>query len=215
MGSWQKLKDEGMEHLSRKEVKHPSSLLTISNDEYTSSSIEITVIQERTEAEISNEATPSNTKPLGAVQSVSKDTSKQRTITRSFTDEGRKQTFDNIDYQQVVHHMNEEHQNMLHHWTSYMSTENRISGNHLTDDVPQGGSEDMENGLCIPNRQEHRTQRQNYIRLVSRICVEHISYLKPLSCMLPKHIPHVYSEQASQPTETVRFGFFYIIRGIN
>ena len=46
MGSWQKLKDEGMEHLSQKEVKHPSSLLTVSNDEYTTSSIEITVIQE-------------------------------------------------------------------------------------------------------------------------------------------------------------------------
>ncbi len=40
---------------------------------------------------------------------------------------GRKQIFDNIDYEQKVHHMTEEHQNTLTHWTSYMTTENRIS----------------------------------------------------------------------------------------
>ncbi len=40
---------------------------------------------------------------------------------------GRKQIFDNIDYEQKVHHMTEEHQNTLSHWTSYMTTENRIS----------------------------------------------------------------------------------------
>ena len=123
---------------------------------------------------------------------------------------GRKQVFDNIDYQQVVHHMDEEHQNLLHHWTSYMSTENRVSGNHLPDCQPQGKLEDMENGKCIPNHAEHRKQRQSYIHLISRICSENITCLKPLMSSLPKHIPHVYTEQMSHPTETVRFYDFLI-----
>ncbi len=35
-------------------------------------------------------------------------------------DLGRKLIFDNIDYEQKVRHMTEEHQNTLVHWTSYM-----------------------------------------------------------------------------------------------
>ena len=50
-----------------------------------------------------------------------------------------------------------------------MSTENRISGNHLNDDVPEGRLEDMKNGLCIPNPQEHRMQHQNSWLTVTRL----------------------------------------------
>ena len=50
-------------------------------------------------------------------------------------DLGRKVIFDNIDYEQKVHHMTEEHQNTLVHWTTYMSTENRVTGKYQSHSV--------------------------------------------------------------------------------
>ena len=205
MASWQKLKEEvlGNGVLSSTEMPAVSSCPT-------ESSMEINVTEELMEtenfAEAPKEVPQSGHREVQLSESqCGKDTAKQRNTLRSFTDMGRKQVFDNIDYQQVVHHMDEEHQNLLHHWTSYMSTENRVSGNHLPDCQPQGKLEDMENGKCIPNHAEHRKQRQSYIHLISRICSENITCLKPLMSSLPKHIPHVYTEQMSHPIETVRF----------
>ena len=70
---------------------------------------------------------------------------------------GRKTTFDNIDYHQNVHYMSEDHQNIDKHYVTYTSTENRVSGNHLSDQTPLGGIKEMENGKCqlpmtMPNK---------------------------------------------------------------
>ena len=109
----------------------------------------------RVAQKVENGESDSCDKDVGSA-SVSK-----RPVLASFTDMDRKQVFDNIDYQQTVHHMSEEHLNELHHWTSYMSTENRISRSHLPDIGPQGRLDDMENGKCIPDCLEHRMQHQN------------------------------------------------------
>ena len=116
---------------------------------------------------------------------------------------GRKQVFDNIDYEQHVHHMSEDHQNTLYHWTSYMSVENRVPGNHLPDEKPQGRLEDMENGKFIPNRVEHLEQRNNYKVLVSKVLTQYIPCLNFLSAVTLKHIPHRHSEETSKATKMV------------
>lgn len=64
-------------------------------------------------------------------------------------DAGRKIVFDNIDYNQKVHYMIEHHQNFDHHYVTYMSVENRVSGNHLSDELPQGGVMKMENAFLV------------------------------------------------------------------
>ena len=53
-------------------------------------------------------------------------------------DNGRKITFDNLDYRQEVHYMTEEHQNIDKHYITSMSTENRVNGNQLSDKLMYG-----------------------------------------------------------------------------
>ena len=92
---------------------------------------------------------------------------------------GRKITFHNIDYHHNVHYMNEDHQNIDKHYVTYMSTENRVSGNHLSDQTPLGGIKEMENGKCLSTTTDNAKQRQNYIILVERV-------------ITTKHYNHVY-----------------------
>ena len=201
MASWEKLK---MEITGETESFDRAGMCEVINFTPSQDVVDATIIKDvvsslvtRVAQKVENGESDSCDKDVGSAL-VSK-----RPVLASFTDMGRKQVFDNIDYQQTVHHMTEEHQNELHHWTSYMSTENRISGNHLPDIGPQGRLKDMENGKCIPDRLEHRIQRQNYVHLVSRICSQNILCLKFLSSVIPKHIPRHYSEQMSKPTKTV------------
>ena len=51
-------------------------------------------------------------------------------------DHGRKLTLDNVDIHIPTHDMTEEHQNLDAHYCSLMSTENRVSGLHLSDAQP-------------------------------------------------------------------------------
>ena len=80
------------------------------------------------------------------------------TVSQSSIDCGRKITFDNVDYYQEVHHMTEEHQNMDKHYVTVMSTENRVHGNHLSDDLPETGVLGMENGKCLPSVKDNARQ---------------------------------------------------------
>ena len=118
-------------------------------------------------------------------------------------DKGRKITFDNFDIYQVVHHMTEQNQNKDKHYVTAMSTENRISGTHLSRTAPVGDIVTMENGKCVPNHAEHQKQKENYVVLVSRIITAHIQCLKPLEGVVVKHIPHQNKKETAQPTETV------------
>ena len=120
-------------------------------------------------------------------------------------DFGRKLTFDNLDYKQEVHYMNEHNQNKDEHVVTVMCTDNRISGNHLSDTTPTCGILQMENGKCLPNHSDNCKQRDNYIILVERIITENISCLKSLSDVVTCHIPHAYKEEVSKKTNTVQY----------
>ena len=213
MSSWKKLKLEITGHFS-KDIEHNigqkfacTSQIDETHDEI-QDLLNCMIDKVSKECETVTFLTPDVHVP-SETASLKSPLKRKRPILSCFIDMGRKQTFDNIDYLQTVHHMNEEHQNIIHHWTSYMSTENRISGNHLPEGSPQSRLEDMENGKCIPDRVEHCFQRQNYVHLVSKICTEHMPCLQFLSSQVPKHMHHRYSEQTSKPTKTVSLRFFF------
>jgi hypothetical protein len=116
---------------------------------------------------------------------------------------GRKITFDNLDYHQEVHHMTEEHQNIDKHYVTSMSTENRVHGNHLSDKCPETGVLRMENGKCLPSVQDHGRQRENYITLAGRIITNNIPCLSYLSDVAVAHIPHQYSKEMKEVSQMV------------
>ena len=120
-------------------------------------------------------------------------------------DVGRKLTFDNLDYRQEVHYMTEDHQNVDKHCVTVMSTENRVSGNHLSDVTPEEGVLGMENGKCLPDHSDSVKQRLNYIDLVGRIITAHIPCLAFLSDVAKQHIPHQYKDEMRAKTDTVSY----------
>lgn len=118
-------------------------------------------------------------------------------------DVGRKITIDNFDYYQEVHYMTEEHQNIDKHYLSMMATENRVAGHNLSNDPPLNGIHEMDNGKCVPSQADHRQQRSNYLILVERLLVKNIPYLEFLADVVTQHIPHKYSKEMSQKSDTV------------
>lgn len=119
-------------------------------------------------------------------------------------DMGRKITFDNIDFYVQPHEMTESKQNLDVHWVAVMSTENRISSKHLSDDKPDLDKlAEFDNGMCFPSDSDHRLQKQNYVALIARIAVTHVDCLKPLEDVVSKHIKHKYSSSSCKPTNTV------------
>lgn len=102
--------------------------------------------------------------------------------------------------------MTETHQNEDEHWVSVMITENRISGNHLSDvQPPPEAILSLQNNCCIPNEKEHRLQIDNYAALVERMITKHIPCLQFLEDVCVKHIPHVNMSKTREPTTTVSF----------
>jgi hypothetical protein len=116
---------------------------------------------------------------------------------------GQKFTIDNIDYRQEVHHMTQEHQAVDKHYLTVCATKNRIHGNHLSTVMQADQLSTMENGKCIPSRMEQISQRDNYIQLVERVLVQNISCLQSFKDVVVHHIPHMYSKETKEPTDSV------------
>ena len=121
---------------------------------------------------------------------------------------GRKITFDNIDLFVQPHEVTEDHPNQEIHWVSAMATENRVSGNHLSNEKPKPEKLlSMDNALCLPNANDHKLQRKNYAALVGRILTKHVNCLSFLEDVAVKHIRHQYSREVANPTKTVSIHF--------
>lgn len=116
---------------------------------------------------------------------------------------GQKITIDNIDYRQDVHDMTQDHQTIDKHYLTVCATENRVSGNHLSTNQPYGKLESLENGKCIPSSKEQILQREDYIKLTERALVKNLSCLESFKDVVVTHIPHMYSKEAKQPTQSV------------
>ncbi len=119
------------------------------------------------------------------------------------SDTGRKFVLDNVDVHQITHDMTKEYQNPDAHYCSLMVTENRVSGNHLSDEKPICDLNDLENGECCPSKFEHSQQHDNYVHLVSRVITKELPCLNFLQDAIMSHIPHMYSKEMHQKTDTV------------
>eukprot|EP00794_Sanderia_malayensis_P002297 gene2297-2644_t len=125
-------------------------------------------------------------------------------------DHGRKIVFDNIDHRTEVRCMSQENQNTDEHWVSVMVTDNRISGNHLSNKRPPPDAIlKMDIGLCLPDGKDHSKQIENYGYLVSRIVASKIKCWQFLNDCTIKHIPHKYSTKTKEATKTQFVGLIY------
>ena len=100
--------------------------------------------------------------------------------------------------------MTQDHQTIDKHYLTVCATENRVSGNHLGTNQPGGTMlESLENGKCIPSSNEQILQREDYIKLTERALVKNLPCLESFKDVVVNHIPHMYSKEAKQPTQSV------------
>eukprot|EP00794_Sanderia_malayensis_P012437 gene12437-13723_t len=125
------------------------------------------------------------------------------------SDKGRKIVLDKNDFHQITHDMTETHKDNDVHYCSHMATENRISGKHLDDTKPIGDVMSLENGVFSPSKSEHQHQRNNYITLVSRYITDEIECSKFSQGVVIRNIPHIYTEETKQKTDTTYLGIIY------
>ncbi|XP_065062180.1 uncharacterized protein LOC135689010 [Rhopilema esculentum] len=130
-------------------------------------------------------------------------------LAKSSSLNGKKIIFDNVDYARKVHQMSETHQNMLHHWVTYMSTENRLPGHHLPAGKPIGSIDKVENAIYLPSKKDHIKQRLDYVYLVARLITRHIPCLQFLRTVVKEHMPHKFSHSTGLATKTVFHGCIY------
>ena len=119
---------------------------------------------------------------------------------------GFKLPFDNFDLHQKVRDMTGDNQNKDIHWVvNHNAVKNRISGNHIPDDISACDIANFDNERLLPNGVDHVMQRSNYIELVGRVITEEIPYLAFCNEVVTKHIPHPHSKETSKQTEKVAF----------
>ena len=117
---------------------------------------------------------------------------------------GYKFPFDNFDIYQKVRDMTEDHQNKDIHWVNHNAVKNRVSGDHLPDDIPTCDLVELSNDKLLPNSMDHVIQMTNYVELVERILTEEIPCLHFCKDVVRKHIPHPHSKEMAEKTEKVR-----------
>ena len=84
-----------------------------------------------------------------------------------------------------------------------MSTENRVSGLHLSDNQRICELKSLENATFCPSQFDHKKQQQNYCDLVGTIIITSLPCLNQLKDVAFKHIQHQYSKEMKQATNRV------------
>ena len=73
----------------------------------------------------------------------------------------------NFDFRTRVHEMTEDHQDSVEHWVSMACTENRITDESLSEEVPiQLVISMVENSIFAPSGEEHTEERITRIYVV-------------------------------------------------
>ena len=112
-------------------------------------------------------------------------------------------SFDNFDIYQKVCNMTEDNQNKDIHWVNHNAIKNRVSGNHLPDDVPMCDMAELNNDKLLPNCMDHVMQKSDYVVLMERIITEELPCLSFCRDVVTKHIAHPHSKEMAEKTEKV------------
>ena len=121
------------------------------------------------------------------------------------TKEGKKFSIvlDNIDWEVRAHDMREEHQNISEHAVASSLVFDRVPSNHLPDNGPQKDIKTVDPGIFLLSDDELSEIAFRYCIYVGRIIVDVFPKLNFLADLLPKHIPHQYSDEMKQKSEVV------------
>ena len=110
---------------------------------------------------------------------------------------------DNIDWEVRAHDMREEHQNVSEHAVASTLVFDRVPSDHLPDNGPQKDIKTTGPGFFLLSDDELSQIAYRYRVYAGRIIAKAIPKLSFLAEVLPKHIPHQYSEEMKVKSEVL------------
>jgi L1 cell adhesion molecule like protein len=113
---------------------------------------------------------------------------------------------DNIDMLIKVRSMTLENRNRDIHWFNLMAIILKVTGDHLPDDGPQRILTDVPNADLIPSPEDNCSLAQDFAHLIARSWTKNFDILKNFRHIVPRHIPHVYSEVMKNVTDVIALG---------
>ena len=118
---------------------------------------------------------------------------------------------DNIDKRIAPRNMRVDHQvQSLHYFHAYAAL-NRIETLHLDDTCPHGDIEQLPLSTFLLSPDDCCVLRDNYVVLVSRILVKHLTFLNKFGKHVPKHIHHLYTDIMTQKSTVVSLSINNIV----
>lgn len=121
------------------------------------------------------------------------------------TKKGKKFTIvlDNIDWEIKAHDMREEHQNVSEHAVSSSLVFDRVTSDHIPDNGPQKDINKTDLEFFLLSDDELSQIVDRYRIYAGRIITKAFPKLSFLADLIPKHIPHQYSEEMKGKSEVV------------
>lgn len=118
---------------------------------------------------------------------------------------GNKFTFvlDNIDWDIRAHDMRQDKQNVSEHAVASSLVFDRVPSDHLPDRGPKKDINTVQPGIFLLSDDELKEIINRYRIYAGRIIVKVFPALAFLADLLPKHIPHEYSEEMKCKSEVI------------
>ena len=112
-------------------------------------------------------------------------------------------TGDNVDIRVTPRQMTIKNQTSDIHLFQYVAFKNRVSGNHLSNEIPTVACKDIPLTSFLPSVSEQQLLVDELTVLVGHKWASYIPSLKWFDDILPKHIQHNYMNQTKTKTEKV------------
>ena len=110
---------------------------------------------------------------------------------------------DNIDWEIKVHDMGQEDQNVSEHAVASTIVFDRVKSSHLPENGPKRDINTTAPGIFLLSDEDLSEIADRYRIYAARIFVEFFPALDFLADLLPKHIPHEYSELMKQKSDII------------
>lgn len=117
---------------------------------------------------------------------------------------------DNFDLRVEAADMTSDNQTKDLHWVNHNAILDRVPCTNFDNEKPLEDILNVPNKNFMPTLDDHFALMKDFEALVSRVFVEHLPHFQnAFGDVVPKHIPHKYSQEMSRKSEKVNLGILF------
>ena len=111
---------------------------------------------------------------------------------------------DDIDYNINARIQSEKHKNQSIHWIQKYAVVNKVIEPSLSNNAARKLLQNVQLIDLLPNKAVHAQLIQRWAVLISRVICKYMSKLQHLQNVVTYHIPHKYSKEMAEKSQTGR-----------